>query len=575
MRYPAIALLLIAAALLFSRLDFGWLAHDEGTLALAAQRVMAGDWPHLDFDDPYSGGLALFNALLFTVFGENLVVLRLGLAAVVMLTWIGVAKVMVKTFPWPAVVATCSVATLWSVGMYPTPMPSWYQAFLALAAGAAAVVFIRRGQLWMLAVAGSLAGVSIVFKVTGVYTVAALMLALGGARRGWSRYALVAVPAAAAVVLLATGISWQRAVVLLVPIGLAALASMRLPPSPAVSWRALSVLGATVLAPVLSFLAISASKGALIPVLEGWFGVPQTRYTFATTPPESGLTGIAAILAFVPLVAVFVLKSAQKLLVWGVVLVTAAALLYDWALGIAVFSIGVTLSPLVGGGLLVRRQSVSPEQVLWVSLLSFTALLAFPFSNFVYALYIVPLAAVALLSMATPAAQRCQVDRAVVDRAASATILAAVVFAGVFVVGDARKAIYANAIVVNPPIVTIRLDLERASLEVEQQDGVKYNALIPRLGEVAGEQRIYAGPDLPHVYALAGLRPVAPVIYDFLTSRFVYQDIPALLEEYGSLALVIDRTPAFSDPIPPQVLEILEAMFPQVEYYDDLELRWR
>ena len=52
----------ISAALLISHIDRGWVPHDEGLIGHTAERVLAGELPHRDFDDVYTGGLAYINA---------------------------------------------------------------------------------------------------------------------------------------------------------------------------------------------------------------------------------------------------------------------------------------------------------------------------------------------------------------------------------------------------------------------------------------------------------------------------------------------------------------------------------
>jgi hypothetical protein len=36
----------------------GWVPHDEGRLGQSAERILVGELPHRDFDDPYTGGLS-------------------------------------------------------------------------------------------------------------------------------------------------------------------------------------------------------------------------------------------------------------------------------------------------------------------------------------------------------------------------------------------------------------------------------------------------------------------------------------------------------------------------------------
>src|SRR5438309_1209448 len=57
----------------------GWVPHDAGSLAQSAERVLAGELPHRDFDDIYTGGLSFLHALAFRLFGTTLLSLRLVL----------------------------------------------------------------------------------------------------------------------------------------------------------------------------------------------------------------------------------------------------------------------------------------------------------------------------------------------------------------------------------------------------------------------------------------------------------------------------------------------------------------
>src|ERR1700739_170835 len=58
-----------------------WVPHDEGILAQAAERVLHGEIPHRDFNDPYTGGVAYLDALAFRIFSPTLLALRYTLFA--------------------------------------------------------------------------------------------------------------------------------------------------------------------------------------------------------------------------------------------------------------------------------------------------------------------------------------------------------------------------------------------------------------------------------------------------------------------------------------------------------------
>src|SRR5688500_18536046 len=59
----------------------GWFPHDDGALAESARRVLAGELPHRDFAEIYTGTLSYLHALAFLAFGEELTSMRLVLFA--------------------------------------------------------------------------------------------------------------------------------------------------------------------------------------------------------------------------------------------------------------------------------------------------------------------------------------------------------------------------------------------------------------------------------------------------------------------------------------------------------------
>jgi RNA polymerase sigma factor (sigma-70 family) len=60
-------------------LDRGWIPHDEGLIAQSAERVLAGELPHRDFGDAYTGGLSFLHAAGFRLLGVRIVSLRVVL----------------------------------------------------------------------------------------------------------------------------------------------------------------------------------------------------------------------------------------------------------------------------------------------------------------------------------------------------------------------------------------------------------------------------------------------------------------------------------------------------------------
>ena len=65
-----VALSIVYLALFVSR---GWIPHDEGMIGQSAERVLNGETPHVDYEEPYTGGLAWMHALVFRLAGIDLI----------------------------------------------------------------------------------------------------------------------------------------------------------------------------------------------------------------------------------------------------------------------------------------------------------------------------------------------------------------------------------------------------------------------------------------------------------------------------------------------------------------------
>ncbi|MGZ4811813.1 MAG: glycosyltransferase family 39 protein [Terriglobales bacterium] len=164
------------AAYAYVHLKNGWIAGDDGFLAQCALRVFRGELPHRDFHDNYTGGLSMYHALWFHIFGVNLVAMRYAVF-VVMVPWIAAVYYIATRFAAAfAAGAVTLLAIAWSLPTYPAAMPSWYNLFFATFAAAALLRFVDVGTRRWLLVAGVCAGVSCTVKIIGVYSVAAILL---------------------------------------------------------------------------------------------------------------------------------------------------------------------------------------------------------------------------------------------------------------------------------------------------------------------------------------------------------------------------------------------------------------
>ncbi|HKR55686.1 MAG TPA: glycosyltransferase family 39 protein, partial [Gemmatimonadales bacterium] len=159
-------------------LNRGWIPHDEGTIGQSADRVLAGQLPHRDYDEIYTGGLAVVDAAAFRVFGASLLSPRLVLLLVFAL-WVPAMFYVASRFLGPVAAAGATLAAaVWSIPNYSAAMPSWFNLFFA---GFGVACLIRHAETnagrWVFW-AGVCGGVSCLFKIVGLYYIAGALLFL-------------------------------------------------------------------------------------------------------------------------------------------------------------------------------------------------------------------------------------------------------------------------------------------------------------------------------------------------------------------------------------------------------------
>lgn len=171
-----VILLVAIAAVLIARMDHAVVPHDDGTLGQSAERILHGELPHRDFDDPYTGLLSFVNAGAFGLLGVSILSARLVLLTATLIGFLALYGVCRRILPeWVAALATAA-AFLASVPNYFSPMPTWYNLFCTIFAVVTMLHYHDTGRLRWIAVAGAFTGVSFLFKVVGIYFAAAAAL---------------------------------------------------------------------------------------------------------------------------------------------------------------------------------------------------------------------------------------------------------------------------------------------------------------------------------------------------------------------------------------------------------------
>lgn len=593
-------LLCIGAFVLLRDLDRGWVPHDEGALGQAAERVLQGEVPHRDFDDPYSGLLTYAHAAAFRIAGISVNTLRWPLF-VFSLLWLAAVNAVARRFASPAGAALAALTCFGlAVPNYRAPMPSWYLLFLATFGMLAVLHWHESGRRRWIIAAGIFSGIAVLVKVTGIVQLVGCALAL------WSSCPPAADRGPA------TPTLWRLRVVTIAGLGcgLALLAVMALRAGEHMAWRLvppfallvwtlvyrewtsgggtaadrLSVLARVlrpyaigVAIPLMIFTVFFTIESAGTDFLVGTFITPWRRLSAAGFSPPSprGLLWslpllfllwpqrnerMAAVARGVGIVwfGTIVLASARDprwyqvgwSTVWSLPLLAAACLALP------------TFLPRALGSRTPRRDMATSVGIIAVSQL----LIEFPFAAPIYTLYVVPLSVLVIVA----AVQNW-------NRAPRR----AVVLAGIFLLAFAGLrlnpgTIHSLGLWYQTGPDSVMLNVPRARLRVEAEHASDVSALVSTIDRIGAGRTLWAGPDAPEVYFLTGKPNRTRILFEFL-DRVPYTslDIPARALAIGASVVVIKRRPDFSPAPSPHSLAAVRRVFPQCEDLIAYLVCWR
>lgn len=570
-----------------------------------AERVLQGEVPHRDFDDPYTGLLNYLHAGAFLVGGIRLSMLRIPLF-IATLFWLGAIFAIARRSTGPRGAAGIALlALVWSVPNYPASIPSWYNLFCATFGVLALLRWSETGAGKWLVLAGVAGGVSFLFKLSGLFYVAGALLFLVFATQSdepaqgvpgrSGRLASIAISLVLAlfVLLLWRSIApyYMPRVILHFVLPGAAIATalaVREWREPGVTnaarLRALLRAGVPFLAgvalPILVFLGGFLLAGGLAALLHGVFVAPFRRLSFANMRPPAAYWVLAA----VPLVVLLRPRPDPVSGKWRRVALLVTLLLslvlmlaytdsfphrFVWQ---SVRSLPPLLAVVAGVSIAFPRLTArwTPGShrgfILLTSVAVLASLIQFPFSSPVYFLYVAPLLLLSVVALIQA-----------VGRTPALLTTATGTFYGIFAVALVTPgAVIGLGYRYEPAHETRQLDLPRAGLRVRPDDAALYHQLILRIQARAKGEGIWAGPDAPEIYFLAGFRNRTRAVFDFLGDPNEW--LAALQRETARPELrivVINLEPRFSPQLPAPLLEALRQRFPEAETIDRFELRWR
>jgi len=581
----------------------GWVPHDEGTLGLSAERVLQGQLPHRDFDD-YTGGLTFVHALAFRLFGINSASMRMVLFAF-FVPWVPAVFYAASRFcgAYSAGVVTL-LAVAWSVPHYPGPMPSWYNLFFATFGLAALLRYVEKNSWKWVFLAGLCGGFSMLAKVTGAYYIAAALLffvfreqsvtgreSRGAAPQAWFYSSTVAVMLAVFLLLLfrmvhkvpGAGGLFFFVLPSIVLAGLLVAREFRvIPGANGERFKALAKLcvpfGAGVVIPWMLFAIPYVSAGATHDLVQGLVVTPTRALRFAAIAPLNPLAVATALPFLLALLLAYDLRGLPRTICGGALAVFAGIIFflsskYSLIYGIGWGSLGTAVPIVVAVGACAlwvrgRQEKLSAlrqEQLMLVlCIAALCSLVQFPFAGQGYFLYVAPLVIVAAASVlaALPAP----------PRTALAALAGFYLLFGLFSVTP-----YHLGLQREEHAQTARLTLARAGgLRVEASAARTYEQAVAIVQSHSQTGFIYAAPDCPEVYFLAGRKSPSRHYFEYAeTEASQGVELVDKLEALRVNAVAINRDPLFSPKISKELESELEKRFPHSAETEKFTVRWK
>jgi hypothetical protein len=576
-------------------LDQRWYPWDEGSLGQMAERTLAGQVPHRDFADIYTGGLSFFDASVFWLFGTNLLWLRVAMLPFFIAFLAATYFVALRLVPsWFAALLTITIV-VWTVPNYPAAMPSWYNLFFSVLGVAAVVAWLERGAGVWLVTAGFLGGLSFTVKLVGLYYVVGVVFfivwrtalypgnthdvnAKTETARTTTAYGLAAGALAASLATIAPRLGPAELVAFVPAIAAAsctlAAAARACGRSPIPMRAPLALFAAGFAAPVAAYTLLYVVAGGLGSVLRQVFGASQSRLTYAATPPLPAVW-VIAVAPFVLLPVVGRLPRRARLVGSAIGGLLYAALLVSHDVSRYFLNplreVLPALAPAGGLVLVLHRridEHLRPRVELLALLLfvaAFESLVQYPFGAPIYFEYILPLvalAAVAFVQLVSPGAA-----------AISTVLVVAYLVAGALHLQPGLQGLWDR---LNGSAQLATLDARSGRISIPTSDVRTYATLVDTLRRHARTGITFAGPDAPEVYYLSGLTNPTPIIFDFLTPTGERRRaVLGAVNRPDVHAVVLNELPPFSPAYPEDVIHRIDARFPHHRVVGHFDVRWR
>ena len=604
-RWMQVTVLSIAAIYLFMLSDRGWIPHDDGLLSQSAQRVLEGELPHIDFDDAYTGGQAMLHAMAFKLLGTNLYSIRILLyVSTLFFLWATYLLSVRVAPPWIAALVTL-LAMSWSIPNYFAGLPSWYNLILAVLGIWTFVKYDESEKSYWLASAGALGGISFLFKLSGLFYVAAGILFLVYREQETAKRSDVSKRPALFLTFTCLSLTvFVAALVMVIRKRLTVMDTLHFVlPGVAISlflvaneWRlgasfqserflrlfrsiALFTMGAAV--PVVVFLIPYVINGGLNAFVQGVFVLPQKRIQWTDYP----MPGVSSLAACVPmlllLLAPFVIKrKTESTLVAIVVTIAVAAacslLVATGQSAVTYTNIWNSMRPLVpmlaviGCVVLATKDgmnaSTGHKRILFlaIAMSAMVSLVQFPYSFAIYFCYACPVIIVAYAALAR--VRECYPSRI--------HLCVLGLYLGFALVWLNHGHVRRIGVTFVPRHDDVGIENPRFGLRTSQSQADLYGQVIAEVQRHSTiGSYIYATTDCPEIYFLSNRKNPTRTFYDFFDADFGpasqtrVNRIVKMLDEHKVEVVVFHWQGEFSGPPAFELCNAIAPLFPNAKHF--------
>lgn len=163
----------VSFTLMVIRLLQGLIPASDSIFGHMTEGGLWSELPKADFYEKYAGGLSVLHTGIFRVFGVNLLAPRLVLL-VFFMAWVPSFWYVARRITSAIGASVISLlAVTWSVPLYPSPLPFWYNLYFATFGTAALLRYLNSRRARWLFLAGLMGGLSSLVKMSGLYFLAA------------------------------------------------------------------------------------------------------------------------------------------------------------------------------------------------------------------------------------------------------------------------------------------------------------------------------------------------------------------------------------------------------------------